>query len=409
MSLVAFILTQLTLFFMPSSKFKHDLSACHGTKDIAESGSGIEMINSLDSLFKEEIAQQKMAGVVCLVSEKGKVVYSNALGHRNIEEGLAMEQHTMFRLQSMAKPIISLAILKLCAEGRINLDDPADKYFPQLKDKQVGVMKDGVMQFVPAVRPISIRHLLSHSSGLGSSWNAGELASIYEQHETSTNFESYEHWIESYMELPLINQPGNGLYYGNGHAVMEYLITKITGTSHKEYLDQEIFKPLNMDKTTFYLPKGEEKGLAQFYSLTETGQFKRTLPDSTYTGGDDIMSNVEDYHRFATLLLHNGYLEGKEFIKPTILKQLTTPAISLDGESLPFQKGYAFGLGVSIRLLEEKTDWKGSLGDYGWHGYFNTSFWIDREKQIIGIVLTQSDLNDNILQKKIKNIVYSKK
>ena len=385
------------------------LTACQGTKEVAGSGSEIKMSNSLDSLFNEEIAQQKMAGVVCLISEKGKVVYSNALGYRNIEEGLAMEKNSMFRLQSMAKPIVSLAILKLCAEGKINLDDPADKYFPQLKDKKVGIMKNGVLEYVSANRPITIRHLLSHSSGLGSSWNAGELAGIYEQHETSTNFDSYEHWIESYMELPLIDQPGSGLYYGNGHAVMEYLITKISGRSHKEYLEQEIFKPLGMDNTTFYLPKGEEKSLSQFYSLTETGRFKRTLPDSTYTGGDDIMSNVEDYHRFATLLLNNGYMGDKEYIKPAILRELTTPAISLDGEALPFQKGYAFGLGVSIRLLEEKTDWKGSLGDYGWHGYFNTSFWIDREKQIIGIVLTQSDLNDNILQKKIKDIVYYEK
>ncbi|AHM58721.1 beta-lactamase class C [Flammeovirgaceae bacterium 311] len=319
-----YILVGLLLYF----------SACQGTKDISDSGSEIEMSNSLDSLFKAEIAQQKMAGVVCLISEKGKVVYSNSLGHRNIEEGLAMELNTRFRLQSMAKPIVTLTILKLCAEGKINLDDNADKYFPQLKDKQVGVMKDGILQLVPASRPITIRHLLSHSSGLGYSWNAGEQASVYEQHETSTNFNSFEHWIESYMELPLIDQPGNGWYYGHGHAIMEYLISKVSGIPHKEYIAQEIFMPLKMDKTLYYLPKGEEKTLAQFYSLTETDQYKRTLPDSAYTGGDDLMSTVEDYYKFCTLLLNNGYLEGREFISPAYLKEMSTAAIGLNGEAI---------------------------------------------------------------------------
>ena len=163
-----------------------------------------------------------------------------------------------------------------------------------------------------------------------------------------------------------------------------------------------------MEKTTYQLPKGEEKTLAQFYSLTETGQLKRTLSDSTYTGGDDPMTNAEDYHKFCTLLLNNGYLDGKEFIKPALIKELSTPNIGLDGEAISFQKGYAFGLGVSVRV-NDNTDWKGSPGDYGMFGFYSTAFWIDPQKQIVGILLTQSPFNGNLLAKEVKNIAYSKK
>jgi CubicO group peptidase (beta-lactamase class C family) len=211
------------------------------------------------------------------------------------------------------------------------------------------------------------------------------------------------------MQLPLIDQPGNGWYYGKGHGIMSYLIERVTGKSFEEYLSQEIFKPLKMDMTRFYLPKGEENKLAQFYSLADDGQLKKSLEDSSYTGGYDLMSTAEDYYKFCTLLLNNGYVNGKEFIPPFLIREMSTPAIGINAETIPWQKGYAFGLGVSVRVDTVKSDFKGSIGDYGWFGFFNTAFWIDPQKQIIGIVLTQSPWNGYNLSKEVKNIVYSEK
>jgi CubicO group peptidase (beta-lactamase class C family) len=364
--------------------------------------------DTLDSLFKKKIAQKDMAGVVCLVSEKGKIVYSNALGYRNIEKGLPMEEKSIFRLQSMNKPIVSLAVLKLCMEGKISLEDSASKYFPELKEKKVGILKEGKIQYIDANTPITLKHLLSHSSGLGSSWNAGPLKSIYESYAT-TDFNGFDEKLKAYMQLPLIDQPGHSWYYGRGHDIMANLIEKVTGKSFKEYLNEEIFKPLKMDMTTYYLPKGEEKNLAQFYSLADDGRLKKTLEDSSYTGGYDLMSTAEDYYKFCTLLLNNGYVNGKEFISPSLLREMSTPAIGNNAEAIPWQKGYAFGLGVSVRVDSVKADFKGSIGDYGWFGFFNTAFWIDPQKQIIGIVLTQSPWNGYNLSKEVKNIVYSEK
>ena len=366
------------------------------------------LAETLDSLFEKHIAQKKMAGVVCLISEKGKIVYSKAHGYRNTEKSLPMEEKSFFRLQSMNKPIISIAILKLCMEGKIDLGDSASKYFPELKDKKVGIVKDDQILYIAANRPITLRHLLSHSSGLGSSWNAGTLKSIYENYDT-TNFKSFQESISAYMHLPLIDQPGTGWYYGGGHDIMAYLIEKVTARPYKEYLKEEIFKPLNMDMTKYSLPKGEEKNLAQFYSITDDGQFKKTLDDSTYTGGDDLMSTAGGYFNFCSLLLNNGIVNGKEFIRPSLMKELSTPTIGINGEAIPWQKGYAFGLGVSVRISDEKADCKGTIGDYGWFGFFNTAFWIDPERKIIGVILTQSPWNGYSLSKEVKNIVYSEK
>src|SRR4030095_8711269 len=386
------------------------LIGCKTTKSVStiNNRNHYSLADTLDSLFEKHIAQKEMAGVVCLIGEKGKIVYSKALGYRNIEKGLPMEEKSFFRLQSMNKPVISIAILKLCMEGKINLEDSASKYFPELKDKKVGIVKDDQIQYIAAIRPITLRHLLSHCSGLGRSWNAGAIKSIYENYDT-TNFNSFQESISAYMQLPLIDQPGNGWYYGRGHDIMAYLIEKVTGRPFKEYLKEEIFKPLNMDMTSYSLSKGEEKNLAQFYSITDDGQLKKTLDDSSYTGGYDLMSTVGDYYKFCTFMLNNGFVNGKEFIQPALMKELSTPAIGIKGEAIPWQKGYAFGLGVSVRVSDEKADCKGIIGDYGWFGFFNTAFWIDPERKIISVILTQSPWNGYSLSKEVKNIVYSEK
>ena len=360
---------------------------------------------SLDSLFKNRIAEKEMAGAVCLISHKGNIIYNKSFGYRNIEKKLPMQTGTYFRMRSMLKPIITVAILKLVQEGRINLDDPATKYFPELNDKKVGVKKDSAIEYVAAIRPITLRQLLSHSSGLGTFWNAGVIKSIYLKYD-STAFPSFKESIEAYMRLPLIDQPGNSWHYGSGHLIMAYLIEKVTGISYKEYFKNEIFRPLKMNHTTFQLPKGKDDELAQYYSLTK-GQLKKTLKDSAYTGGDDLMSTAEDYYKFCTLLMNNGKLNGKAFIRSNLMKEFITPVVGLNAEEIPWHKGYAFALGVSVRINEDKADFKGSLGDFGWIGLFNTAFWIDPKKQLTGIVLSQTYHNMYQLSKAVKNVVYT--
>lgn len=254
------------------------------------------LYQSLDTLFENRIAKKEMAGAVCLISQKGKIIYNKCFGYSNIEKELPMKSGTYFRMKSMLKPIITLAILKLVQEGKINLDDPATKYFPELTDKKVAVKKDSAIDYVAALRPVTLRHLLSHSSGLGSYWNAGALKNINLQYD-STAFPSFKDSIEAYMKLPLIDQPENKWHYGLGHLIMAYLIEKVSGISYKEFLKNEIFLPLKMNNTTFQLPKGKDNELAQYYSLT-MGQLRKTLKDSAYTGGDDLMSTAEDYDKF---------------------------------------------------------------------------------------------------------------
>ncbi len=379
------------------------LFLCIGIKSVQAQ---VSLLNqALDTLFENHIAKKEMAGTVCLITQNGKIIYNKCFGYSNIEKELSMQTGTYFRMKSMLKPLITLAILKLVQEGRINLDDPATKYFPELNDKKVGVKKDSAIEYVAAIRPITLRHLLSHSSGLGSYWNAGALKSIFIKYD-SIAFPSFKDSIEAYMRLPLIDQPGDRWHYGLGHLIMAYLIEKVSGISYKEFLKKEIFLPLKMNKTTFQLPKGKENELAQYYSLT-LGQFKKTLKDSTYTGGDDLMSTVEDYYKFCTLLINNGKLNGKSFIRKNLMKEFITPVVGLNAEEIPWHKGYAFALGVSVRINEGKADFKGSLGDYGWIGINNTAFWIDPKKQIIGIVLSQSYYNMYRLSKAVKNVVYT--
>ncbi|MBD0351286.1 MAG: beta-lactamase family protein [Flavisolibacter sp.] len=170
---------------------------------------------SLDTLFQNCIAKKETAGVVCLISQNGKIIYEKAFGYRNVEQNLPMRKSSLFRLQSMNKVLISLAALTLVDQGKINLDEPASKYIPELNDKKVGVIKDGQLTYVPADKPITLRHVMSHSSGLGSWWNAGGLKDIYEKVE-STKTSDYKEVVKAYVQLPLIDHPGNGWYYGWG-------------------------------------------------------------------------------------------------------------------------------------------------------------------------------------------------
>ncbi|MBD0351285.1 MAG: serine hydrolase [Flavisolibacter sp.] len=188
---------------------------------------------------------------------------------------------------------------------------------------------------------------------------------------------------------------------------MANIIEEVTGVSIKEYLDKEVFLPLGMKNITFALPKVKQKDLAQYYSVDSNGNLKKELYDPTYSWGTDLFSTAEDYYKFCQLLLNNGQFKGKQFIRPELLKELYKPTVGLNGEAIPWQKGYAFGLGASVRVNNEKADYKGSLGDYGWFGGFNTAFWVDPQKQIIGIVLSQSYHDFYQLSKKVKNIIYS--
>ncbi len=369
-------------------------------------GISAERLSRIDKAITDGMANKEIPGAVALVARNGKIVYYKAFGMADNESKRALKKDDIFRIASQTKAITSTAVMMLWEEGHFRMDEPISKYIPEFKDPVVldTLYEDGTWDGTPASKPISIRHLITHTSGIGYGVIDGDerIKKIYADAGITDLFTtediSIEESVKKLAKLPLHHDPGEKLTYSEGLDVLGYFIEIVSGMPFDEFLRTRIFDPLGMDDTWFYLPESRHERLVTVQTKEDDVwvRYPVTFYDPDYpkkgakrffSGGAGLSSTVKDYATFLQMYLNNGELNGIRFLSRTTIDFMMTNQIAdLWGDS-GLDYGLAFG------LVDETGAARGGLGSEGtfsWGGYFNTQYFADPNEQIIGVLMKQT-------------------
>lgn len=367
-----------------------------------------ERLDRITAVMQGHVDDGRLAGAVALVARKGRVAYLQSVGMQDREKGVEMNPGTIFRIASMSKAITSVAAMMLYEEGRFQLKDPVSKFIPEFADVKVlasagdGSARDGV---VPAKRPITIRHLLTHTSGLTYQWDA-RVGALYAEagitHGLIQDGDLLAEDMAKLARLPLVHQPGEAFTYSLSTDVLGRVVEVAGGMPFDEFLRKRVFEPLRMNDTAFRLPAGKVSRLAAVYGPDSDGGLRR-LPDEAIgdgdmrisvsypyegthrycSGGGGLCSTVPDYTRFLQMLLNGGELDGVRLLSRKTVELMTADHVGELNRDSGF--GLGFGITRSLREAGEST----SVGAYRWGGFWYTTFFIDPAEQMIGVCMAQ--------------------
>ena len=361
-------------------------------------GFSSERLDRIDLVVNEYIERNWIPGAVGFIARHGKIVYHKSFGMRDPETQDPMEKDDIFRIASMTKALASVAVIMLYEEGHFLLDDPVSKYIPEFKNPQVLLKLNPDTTYVarPASKEITIRHLLTHTSGIGYPFISSEVAPLYHKNNIPDGFlitdAVLNKAIPALAKLPLLHDPGERFTYGLNSDVLGYLVEVISGKSFKDFLDERLFGPLGMEDTYFYLPDEKVDRLVPVYANSEEGL--GPSPDTRYdypfrgakcyySGGAGISCTILDYARFMQMMINGGSYNGHQILGRKTVDLMTTSQVGeLYGDG-------AFGLGFGLVTDKTKNQILSSVGNYSWGGYFSTSYWMDPEEDLIGLFFTQ--------------------
>ena len=362
----------------------------------AEVGLSAKALEGIEPALQKIVNDGEIAGAVALVMRHGKVAYVGVVGDRDLASDASMTEDTIFAIASMSKPITCVAAMTLVEAGTLGLDDPVGDYLPELKGQRVlGDPKDDVgdeIATVPADRPVTIRHLLAHTSGFAyGGFLAADprLARAYERANVmDRDVKTIAEQVGRLAEVPLAHQPGAGWTYGLSHDVLGRVIEVVSGRGFDDYLQEHLFTPLDMTDTSFYVPESKRERLATIYRAGRDGDLVEIPRDpgseTMFSGGGGLYSTARDYARFAQMLLDGGTLDGAQILRPESIELMITNQI---GEKTAFGGKYGLGFGLDFEPAgdgEEPT-----LDLYHWGGLFSTNFWIDPRDDLVGVIMTQ--------------------
>ncbi|WP_297335191.1 serine hydrolase domain-containing protein [Algoriphagus sp.] len=371
--------------------------------------SGIDenRISRIDAVLDEAIRDGQIPGLVAMIVKDGKVIYHEAKGLADVKNGRRMEKNSIFRIASQTKAITSTAIMILWEEGHFRLDDPISKFIPEFKSPQVLTgfrFSDTTYTTRTADKEITIRHLLTHTSGLGYGVIDGDerMKMIYQKARVvdlfTTEDISIEESVKRLAKLPLHHDPGARFTYSEGLDVLGYLVEIVSGMPFDEFLNSRIFNPLEMKDTRFYLNDNQDDRLVAVHThqAGEWVAFPITFYDPDYpkkgakrffSGGAGLSSTTEDYAKFLQMYLNGGIYNGNRILSPHTIKTIMTNQV---GDFLG-EGGKDYGL--AFGLVDEKgvqMGGLGSLGTFDWGGYFNTQYFADPEQDLIGLIFKQT-------------------
>lgn len=362
-------------------------------------GLSSDRLNRLDAIIQKYVDEKKYPGFITMIARHGKVVHFEKFGKMNEEN--PMEFNTIFDIKSMTKPITSVAVMMLYEEGYFQLDDSVAKYIPEFKDLKVfsSKDKDGI-HVVDQTRPMTIRDLLIHTSGLGYGTGNTPVDSLYR----IANLEggTLKDMIQKLSEIPLLYQPGSKWVYSYSTDVLGYLVEVISGKPFDIFLKERIFIPLKMEDTGFTVPKEKVPRIASLYGPKENGGCKVILKSDTswmsrpviyFSGGGGLFSTITDYMIFAQMLLNKGEYNGVRLLGTKTVELMTRNHVPED--LLPVAewqyKGLGFGLGFAVFM--DQTELYGTIGEYNWTGAYSTRFFIDPTEDLIWILMTHFSPN----------------
>ncbi|MFM1878138.1 MAG: hypothetical protein RLZZ241_1004 [Bacteroidota bacterium] len=384
-----------------------------------------ERLERIDNMLNSAIEEGQIPGAVALIARNGKIIYHKAFGNANAEQEIPFQTDAIFRIASQTKAITSTAVLMLWEEGHFRLDDPISKFIPEFAD--TGVLEsfneaDSSFTVTPLTKPITIRHLLSHTSGIGYGMIDGDdrfrkafaKAGIIDAFTTDSI--TLEQNIPKLAQMPLHHEPGTAWTYSEGLDVLGRLVEIVSGMPFDQFLKTQIFDPLGMSDTWFYLPENlsnrlipvqtRENGKWKPFNNT---QFETDFPikgaRSYFSGGGGLSSTAKDYAIFLQMMLNQGSYNGVRLLSSTTVETLMANQIGEIWAGGPKDFGLAFS------VVNEKgvaMGGEGSLGTFDWGGYFNTQYFADPKNQIIGILMKQTQgTSDDTTGWKFRQMVFA--
>ena len=380
-------------------------SQTSSTFDLPENqGVSSERLDRIDSYLNKAIEKNQIPGAVALIRRNNKIIYNKAFGYSDVENKIMYSTDDIFRIASMTKAVTSLAVLMLWEEGEFNLDDPIEKYIPEFKDLKVLTdfnETDSTYLSKPAENKISIRHLLTHTSGIGYGVidEDARFKAIYKKQGIvdlfTTDSINIGSNVKKLAQLPLHHEPGEAFTYGESLDVLGYFIEVISQKSLDVFFKERIFDPLEMNDTYFYLPTTHQDRLVPIQTKRDGfwTKYQGDFYDTNYpvkgaktflSGGAGLSSTTADYSNFLQMFLNKGSFKDKQILgKKTVELVYVNQNNHIPDSSI----GLAFGL---VSEKDQALGGKGSMGTITWGGYFNTFYFADPVENIIGILYKQT-------------------
>lgn len=370
-------------------------------------GISADRLAKLDQMLDEAVSTNQVPGLVAMVVKDGKIVYHEAKGMADVASGQAMAKDQIFRIASQTKAITSTAIMMLWEEGKFKLDDPISKYIPEFANPQVLAgfkYSDTTFTTKPSTKEITIRHLLTHTSGIGYGVIDGneQMKMIYGKAGivdlyTTRDIKISDN-IKKLAKLPLHHEPGAKFTYSEGLDVLGYLIEIVSGMPFNQFLQTRLFAPMGMNNTGFYLNETQGKKLVTIHRKVNNQweafpvtfydpDYPKTGAKTFFSGGAGLSSTAEDYAKFLQMYLNGGSYNGTQFLSSTTIQTIMSNQVG----DLLGNGGKDYGL--SFGLVDQNGVAQGgigSLGTFDWGGYFNTQYFADPVTKTIGILMKQT-------------------
>jgi CubicO group peptidase (beta-lactamase class C family) len=378
----------------------------------------------VDAALARLVAEHGLVGVSGLVYEKGKEVYFGAHGYADREAGRPMRRDTLAYIYSMTKPVTGVALMTLYEQGRFRLDDPLAKYAPEFAGLKVyaGKDADGNPVYETPRRAPTIRDLTRHTAGFSRGEGPGDpLAEAYTADEPLRFTNTLTQMAEKLGRIPLGYHPGERWFYGDSVDVQAFLVERISGQPFADYLDEHVFAPLRMHETRYYFGPEYDHRRTVIYERQPDGGFApedpapieyNRKPRTLTPGGWGLISTLDDYMRFARMLLGGGALDGVRILQPETVRLMATnalPATLKDSGWLPSKGQLGFGIDFATRIASPATadENSGEIGEFFWDGRASTLFWVDPQNDIAAVLFTQMmPFNTLPVHKEFRDAIY---
>ena len=372
-----------------------------GPEDLGLSGDTLELADIAMQTF---IDSGNYAGIVVRTIKDGEIAHNKCYGYSDLESQTPIKEDDIFRMFSMTKPIVAAALMTLYEDGKFLLDDAVADYIPCFSETKVYSEANGVVTMVDQESPLKIRHLLTHTSGIPYGWDRKHYVdSLYRASGLGSYNGTIEDMVKVLASLPLKTQPGTRYEYGLSLDVSGYLVEVLSGKTLDVYLEEEIFNPLGMDDTGFYVPEEKRERFTTLYGRDKEGSLYAasneqeqgyTKPVINLSGGAGLVSTIGDYERFARMLLYGGELDGVRVLKESTVNMIMTDQLPEGVYYIKGKEGY--GLGGSVNL---------ETGQYGWSGAASTAFQVYPETEMICLAFSQLFWSDYTFSNTYRSIV----
>ena len=366
-------------------------------------GFSSERLARLDSFIEKKIAENKLPNLVTFVARHGQIIHYKAFGWKDKEKGIKLQKDDIYRNASQTKAITSVALMMLYERGYFQMNDPVSKYIPEFKNPQVLVSfnkNDSTFITRPAKSEITIKQLLSHTSGIQYENPVYDKEKI--PYVNCLRNVTLKQIIPKLAKLPLKHDPGEAFTYGLNCDVIGYLIEVMTGMPFDQYLKKNIFEPLQMKDTYFYLPKDKQDRLVKLYMTDPKDSLIKpsdNIQNATYpiagaktyfSGGAGLEGTIEDYAKFCQMLLNGGKFNNKQILSRKTIEMMTTNQI---GDLFTWTNENKFGLGFELITEKGMSSLMGSVGTFKWGGMYSTDYNIDPKEDMILLFYTNVSPN----------------